>query len=89
MLPVWYLDAANMVLIIYDRFPPLYIGLTSEEDVVQIIDEKLKEKKYKEVLKLSVDEVDVKKKEKEKKEEEYKKDKKKSKCVMLGGWNKV
>ena len=71
---------------------PLYIGLISEEDIVQIMDEKLKDKKYEEVLKLSVDEVDVKKKEKEtkeKKKEEYKKDKKKSKCVMLCGWNKV
>ena len=56
------------------------------------MDEKLKDKKYEEVLKLSVDEVDMKKKEKEtkqKKKEEYKKDKKKSKCVMLCGWNKV
>ena len=66
----------------------LYIGLISGEDIVQIMDEKLKDKKYEEVLKLSVDEVDAKKKEKEtkeKKKEEYKKDKKKSKCVMLCG----
>ena len=72
--------------------PLLYIGLISEEDVVKIMDEQLKDKKYEEVLKLSVDEVDAKKKEKEtkeKKKEEYKKDKKKSKCVMLWGWNKV
>ena len=72
--------------------PPLYIGLISEEDIVKIMDEKLKDKKYEEVLKLSVDEVDAKKKEKEtkqKKKEEYKKDKKKSKSVMLCGWNKV
>ena len=71
---------------------PLYIGLISEEDIVNIMDEQLKDKKYEEVLKLSVDEVDAKKKEKEtkeKEEEEYKKDKKKSKCVMLCGWNKV
>ena len=70
----------------------LYIGLISEEDIVQIMYEKLKDKKYEKVLKLSVDEVDAKKKEKEtkeKKKEEYKKDKKKSKCVMLCEWNKV
>ena len=63
----------------------------SDHDI-KIMDEKLKDKKYEEVLKLSVDEVDAKKKEKEtkqKKKEEYKKDKKKSKCVMLCGWNKV
>ena len=70
--------------------PLLYIGLISEEDIVKIMDEKLKDKKYEEVLKLSADEVDAKKKEKEtKQKEEYKKDKKKSKCVMLCGWNKV
>ena len=44
--------------------PPLEIGLISEEDVVKIMDEKLKGRKYEEVLKLSVDEVDAKKKEK-------------------------
>ena len=45
--------------------PPLQIGLISEEDVVKIMDGKLKGKKYEELLKLSVDEVDAKKKEKE------------------------
>ena len=68
----------------------LQIGLISEEDVVKIMDEKLKGKKYEEVLKLSVDEVDAKKKEKEtkqKKKEEIKKDKKKSKCVILCGYS--
>ena len=38
---------------------PMHIGLISEEDVVKIMDEKLKGKKYEEVLKLSVDEVDA------------------------------
>ena len=85
MLLVQYLNAANTVLIIYDC-PLLQIGLISEEDIVKIMDEKLKGKKYEEVLKLSVDEVDAKKKEKEtkqKKKEENKKDKKKCKCVIL------
>ena len=62
--------------------PPLQIGLISEEE--------LKGKKYEEVLKLSVDEVDAKKKEKEtkqKKKEENKKDQKKSKCVILFGYS--
>ena len=70
--------------------PPLQIGLISEEDIVKIMDEKLKGKKYEEVLNLSVDEVDAKKKEKEakqKKKEEIKKDKKKNKCVILCGYS--
>ena len=69
--------------------PQLQIGLISEEDVVKIMEEKLKGKKYEEVLKLSVDEVDAKKKEKEtkQKKKDKKKDKKKSKCVILCGYS--
>ena len=65
----------------------LQIGLISEEDVVKIMDEKLKGKKYEEVLKLSVDAKKKEKETKQKKNEEIKKDKKKSKCVILCGYS--
>ena len=50
--------------------PPLYVGLASEEFMLKMIDDKLKDKKFSEVLKLGVDEVDKKKKEKETKKKQ-------------------
>ena len=62
-LPVWYLDAAHMLLITYYIYcPPLHVGLCSEEFMIKMIDDKMKDKKFSEVLNLGVDEVDKKKK---------------------------
>ena len=57
--------------------------------MIKMINDKLKDKKFSEVLKLDVDEVDKKKKEKEtkkKQKEEEKKDKKSKFTMVLGGW---